>query len=281
MTDMVQFKHGTWSTLPEAVENGTIYIAKAADGKAYMYMDKDGEKLNITSPNTNFYGVCSTTRDTNEKVVSIPGFLLTEGALVTINFSDGLNLTDTLTLNINSLGGRPIYYRGVLGSNKGLAKNTIQDFLYDGTTFHLVGDINEVNNGITISPSNDTNYHPLLIAAAQGPKTLDAEATKSMLAVTNPEKEITATLNIGRLNAPGGFYAHDGSATTGNEVRATFNSSGIDFNGNFESGLYSNWTIYPNANGDLVFNGVGDLGDAYMRIDLENDTLYANAASIA
>lgn len=282
MPDMVSFKYGEFNALPDSTTNGTIYVAKAADGKAYMYVDKDGEKLNITSPNTNFYGVCTTARTTDEKTITVPGlFQLVSGTAVTIQFTDGINLNNA-TLNINNLGAKNIRYRNSLGTNKGLAKNTVFTLVYDGSSFQLIGDINEVNNGISMTAAYDTNYHPLLIAAAQGPQDFDENNfTKSMLAVTNPDAEITASIDIGRLNAPGGLYAHTGRAVDANETRATYNSEGIKLWGNFNTGTYSEWSIYPDAAGNLVFNGVGDMGYAQMHLNLENDTLYANNASIA
>lgn len=279
MADMVHFQHGSWNTLPDVIENGTIYVAKAADGKAYMYIDKDGEKLNITSPSSSFYTVCDTERSIDEKSISAEGFDLTEGAQITVRFTDGLNLQASTTFNING-SIVTVKYRDGATSSKNLAKNATYTFVYDGTSFQLIGDINEVNNGITMSPANDTDYHPLLIAAAQGPETLDSDAVKSMLAVTNPEKEITATINIGRLNAPGGFYAHGGSATDGNETRAIYNSTGIGMLGNFEGGSYSQWSIYPDTDGNLIFNGVGDNGNVAMSLNLIDETLYVSNASI-
>lgn len=101
----------------------------------------DGWEFDIENAGTEF-GTCSTAAGTVAKVVTItPGtFHLTTGAMVTVKFTT-TNTAANPTLNVNSTGAKAIYYRGAAVSAGTLAANHVYTFVYDGTRYNLVGDL--------------------------------------------------------------------------------------------------------------------------------------------
>ena len=89
------------------------------------------------------YAACSTAAATAAKAVSISNFTLTTGAYVLVKFSaTNTAAVASLTLNVSSTGAKSIKYRGAnLPSAGTLAANRVYMFVYDGTYWQLVGDL--------------------------------------------------------------------------------------------------------------------------------------------
>ena len=104
----------------------------------------DGVSFNGTANITHF-GTCSTAAATAAKTVSCTGFTLATGAVITVKFS-ATNTAANPTLNVNSTGAKAIMYRGSAISAGYLAANRVYTFVYDGTDYELVGDINTDTN---------------------------------------------------------------------------------------------------------------------------------------
>ena len=116
----------------------------------------DGVNFDGSAAITHF-GTCSTEAATAEKVVSLAGFVLATGARITVKFTV-TNTVASPTLNVNSTGAKPIYYRGSAISAGLLAANRTYEFVYDGTSYNLVGDVNtDTNTKVT---SVDNHYVP-------------------------------------------------------------------------------------------------------------------------
>ena len=116
----------------------------------------DGVNFNGTADITHF-GECSTAAATVAKTVSVTGFELVTGARVTVKFTV-TNTAASPTLNVNGTGAKSIMYRGSAISAGYLAANRVYEFVYDGTDYELVGDINtdsdtkyNAGNGLTLS----------------------------------------------------------------------------------------------------------------------------------
>ena len=95
---------------------------------------------NLTGNVVGNYGTCSTVAATAEKAVSCANFTLASGAEITVKFTV-TNTANNPTLNVNSTGAKPIYYRGSAISAGYLAANRTYTFRYDGTSYNLVGDL--------------------------------------------------------------------------------------------------------------------------------------------
>lgn len=96
------------------------------------------------------YGTCSTAAATITKVVSITGFSLATGAAVIVNFTV-TNTAANPKLNVNSTGAKYIRYRNANIAAGYLAANRTYEFVYDGTYWQLVGDLDIATTGGTIS----------------------------------------------------------------------------------------------------------------------------------
>ena len=104
----------------------------------------DGVSFNGTANITHF-GTCSTAAGTAAKVVSCTGFTLASGAKITVKFTV-TNTAANPTLNVNNTGAKAIMYRGAAISAGYLAANRVYTFIYDGTDYELIGDINTDTN---------------------------------------------------------------------------------------------------------------------------------------
>jgi hypothetical protein len=107
------------------------------------------------SANITHYGECSTAAGTAAKTVSLTSFKLATGAKVAVKFTV-TNTAANPTLNVNSTGAKAIMYRGSAISAGYLAANRVYEFVYDGTDYELIGDVNtnttySGEKGITLS----------------------------------------------------------------------------------------------------------------------------------
>lgn len=95
------------------------------------------------SANTSHYATCSTAAATAAKVATITPtktFTLETGARVFVKFTNAINVASA-TLNVNGTGAKAIYYNGAaLGKNLTDANGTYE-FIYNGTQWELVGDL--------------------------------------------------------------------------------------------------------------------------------------------
>ena len=100
----------------------------------------DGIKIDKDT-NIKHYVVCNTEAETVVKTVSVNNFKLSEGALAIVKF----NVTNTAVapmLNVSGSGAKEIKYRGSAISADYLQEGRTYVFVYDGTSYQLVGDIN-------------------------------------------------------------------------------------------------------------------------------------------
>ena len=99
----------------------------------------NGMSINGSANRIN-YGVCSVSSATKAKTVAVTGFSLINGAEVTVKFSY-VNTASAPTLNVNSTGAKPIYYKGAVIPTDYIVANGTYTFRYNGTQWEVVGDI--------------------------------------------------------------------------------------------------------------------------------------------
>ena len=125
----------TWYVVSSS-GSSNLYTARTVDGVSF-----DG------SANVTHYCTCYTDSGTAEKIVSVTGFVLEEGARVTVNFSES-NTAANPTLNVHSgnayTGAKAIMYRGTSSVSDSSdyyrwQSGDIIDFIYDGTNWVMVG----------------------------------------------------------------------------------------------------------------------------------------------
>lgn len=121
----------------------------------------DGINFN-GSTNIVHYGTCSTAAATVAKTVAVSGFVLEVGATATVKFSY-TNSASNPTLNVNSTGAKPIYYNGAAITAAYLVANRVYTFVYDGTNYLVVGDIDTNSDSQSIKYHTTTaNNYPIL-----------------------------------------------------------------------------------------------------------------------
>lgn len=147
----------------------------------------DGVSFN-GSANITHYGSCSTAAGTAAKVVSCAGFTRAAGARICVKFTV-TNTAASPTLNVNGTGAAAIYYRGTAITASYLAANRTYEFVYNGTQYELVGDINVDNNttysaGTGLSLSGTTFNHKNSVTAANaGPASNSTASPGSAITV--------------------------------------------------------------------------------------------------
>ena len=151
----------------------------------------DGVSFN-GSANITHYGECSTAAATAAKTVALTGFTLATGAKVAVKFTV-TNTAASPTLNVNSTGAKSIMYRGSAISAGYLAANRVYEFVYDGTDYELIGDINTDSNttyggdrGISLVSGKFGHSNTAVTAkTAYGSTTTTASANGGTIVVTD------------------------------------------------------------------------------------------------
>lgn len=110
------------------------------------------------------YGICNTSAGTTAKVVDVDNFSLEIGARVLVKFTT-TNTVASPTLNVESTGAKPIMYRGAAIDKSYLSSGRVYDFVYDGTNWELIGDINVNTNTMNTAGATDTAEKIFLIGA--------------------------------------------------------------------------------------------------------------------
>lgn len=83
------------------------------------------------------YGICNTAYATTAKTATLEDYVLTEGGIVAIKFTNAVNAS--ATLNINGEGAAPIFYRGIAIVNGIIKAGDTVTLIYDGTNYHVLG----------------------------------------------------------------------------------------------------------------------------------------------
>lgn len=169
----------------------------------------DGVSFN-GSANVLHYGACSTAAGTTEKTVAVANFELITGGFVIVKFTNTNTATDP-TLNVNSTGGRAIRYRGSAITAGSLAANRVYMFVYDGTYYNLIGDL-DTNTDTDTKVTNTLNT------------TAKAYITGTTTATTNTGTQVFDTnvyldtiagrLRVGSLDIGGAIVTYDSESQT-------------------------------------------------------------------
>lgn len=83
------------------------------------------------------YAVCDTPAATAAKTATLANYVLTEGAPVSVKFTYA-NTASNATLNLNSTGAKPIYYKGSAIGNDVISAGDICTFIYSTTVYNII-----------------------------------------------------------------------------------------------------------------------------------------------
>ncbi len=179
----------------------------------------DGVAFNGAASITH-YGTCSTAADTAAKVVALTGFALTTGAMVAVKFTV-TNTAANPTLNVNSTGAKAIYYRGAAISAGHLAANRTYLFMYNGTQYDLVGDLdtNTTYSNLTLGQGYGTCATAAATTAKAGTLSGYALVVGGIVSIKfTYAVPASATLNINSKGAKAIY--HKGAAITAGIIEA-------------------------------------------------------------
>lgn len=142
------------------------------------------------------YGACSTAAATKAKAVTLSGFTLVTGAIVGVKFSYD-NTAAAPTLNVNSTGAKPIYYKGEAVAAGLLKAGYVYLFQYNGAQYELLNPVAQGGGG----------FYPSIVVTAPTGSTVTATDGNTSLVGTEVSGKwtfqipaygvwsITATLN--------------------------------------------------------------------------------------
>ena len=82
------------------------------------------------------YATCSTAAATTAKAATLSNYVLTKGGVVAVKFTYAVPAD--ATLNVNSKGAKPIYYKGSAITAGVIQEGDTATFMYDGTNYHLL-----------------------------------------------------------------------------------------------------------------------------------------------
>lgn len=165
------------------------------------------------------YAVCSTAAGTAAKTVTISGFRLFTGSVAYIKFAVK-NTAANPTLNISSTGAKAIQYQGAAISSSYLNANRTYAFVYDGSVYQLIGDINtdtkySVFTGATTSAAGKTGLVP---APAAGYNNRFLRGDGAWVSETSlcyhGQLSIPSNANLNDYTTPGWYYCPS-NATVG------------------------------------------------------------------
>ena len=199
-------------------------IIKTGDIATFIY---DGTRYNLISLDRDFniinesmgfgYGTCITAASTTAKTVSMYGYELTKGGMVSIKFYN--NVLSGATLNINNTGAKPIYHdgEGLSSLNSIIKAGDTATFIYNGNGYYLIarGNITNENMGF--------GYGTCDTAASTTAKTVSIsnyKLTKGGIVSVKFTYSVpaNATLNISDTGAK--YIYYNGSIITDNIIKA-------------------------------------------------------------
>lgn len=167
-------------------------------------------------------GTCSTEAATAAKIVPLTGFSLVANARVTVKFTV-TNTATNPTLNVNNTGAKPIYYRGSAISAGILAANRTYDFIYNGTQFELVGDVNtDTNTDTKVTNTLATTTKAYITGTTSATTNTGTQVFDTGVYLDTENGALVATKFKGALvgNVTGNVSGSSGSCT-GNSKTAT------------------------------------------------------------
>lgn len=187
-------------------------LDKADNAATQTKLDQTNEALathQVDNVSHDTYVTCATTSATAEKVVTVNGFTLVEGARITVKFANA-NTATTPTLKINTEVAKPLVKAdGTAFKN---IKAGIYSFVYSGTSFIVQGEGGEYGN-VTANDVRSTKTFGTENGVVQGALNL------SQLISSNIKKGVTIDGVDGGLDIAslGGYMMSTGTinATSG------------------------------------------------------------------
>jgi len=225
--------------------NGTAASAtKLATPRAIDGVNFDGSAAII------HYGTCSTAAATAAKTVACTSYTLVTGSRIVVKFTV-TNTAASPTLNVNSTGAKAIQYRGAAITAGYLAANRTYEFIYDGTNYQLVGDIDtnttySAGTAALLEAGTDTAKRvwsaKILVESLNGIKTITTGSTDGTISVEGTDipvkglgsaayKAATYFAIADHTHNYAGSSSAGGVATSAAKLETAVYIDGVAFNG--------------------------------------------------
>lgn len=236
----------------------------------------DGVAFN-GSANVTHYGVCTTEAETAEKAVVCNNFSLDTGSVITVKFTTTNTAQSDVTLNVNSTGAKSIKYRNSMAPNSLFVAGHTYQFVYDGESYQLVGDIDtNIDTKVMQSLSTEDVDYPILFSYTNKNDTtadINNISYRSNSMYANPQ---TGTLTVTTLK--GYLDGNAKSAITSNFIApqdSNTNYGASTNRGNITDGIvvfgesFQNTTDFLNSD-DTTISDTGDI-TLWMKKVADND----------
>ena len=181
----------------------------------------NGIKFNATSDITN-YCRCTTASGTAAKTATLSTFKLQTGSTLYISF-DNTNTANSVTLNVNNTGAKPIYARGYQVGSANLGADTIRTgyiylMVYDGTNYVIA-------TGIDSAPTQISSVRESSTLAANA---TSASVPKAIYDVSGYGSKMLVYLD-GKLLQPATDYTVDTTTKKINNLPTANQERKLDF----------------------------------------------------
>lgn len=259
-------------TKTSEITNDSGFITNGANvasaNKLSTARNIDGVKFDGTA-DISHYGTCDTVAATAAKTVSLSNYALATGSRIVVKFTV-TNTAANPTLNVNNTGAKPIVYRGSAIGAGYLAANRVYEFVYDGTNWNLMGDLDTnntytANTGIKLSGNTfqHTNSVTAGTASGEASKTLSFGGTFTIPSVTyDAQGHITGkgTSTMTMPAVPGNVASATKLQTARNfSITGGATASAVSFNGTADVALnvtaVNAVKLVLNAGDTLVLDG--------------------------
>jgi hypothetical protein len=92
-----------------------------------------------TNSISGYYGTCSTGASTSAKIVACDNFVLDDGAVIFVKFTNANTYNGTATLNVNDTGAKDIAMVGTTKTTRYYwSAGEVVGFVYDGTNYVMI-----------------------------------------------------------------------------------------------------------------------------------------------
>ena len=233
------------SSVAQATVASMLQTARNIDGASF-----DG------SENIVHYGTCNSPVGNAVKEVTLAGnntFNLVTGAWVAVKFTNGNTYSPSgLKLNVAGSGEKSMLYRGAaLPSMATIAINRIYFFVYDGTNWEIVGDLDTNTQTVTgVKGNAESSYRTgnvNLTPANIGAVALSGSTMNDNTTITFPQTSSTdAGINVSNASTGASLFFGIG---TGQENRGIFDRK------------LNKWILYADAS-NVYLNGNADTSTA-------------------
>lgn len=136
------------------------------------------------------YGTCTTAAATAAKVVTLSGYTLATGGIVTVKFTN--SVPASATMNVNSTGAKNIFYKGAAIDAGIINAGDIVSFMYDGTQYQVVSLGRDTTySNMTAATASAAGKAGLVPAPAAGKQTSFLRGDGTWVVPSNTDTKVT------------------------------------------------------------------------------------------